>query len=543
MRQFFFNFKNFFQPLNAAQKTLFGVFSTGLLLLIGMIFYWALTPSYSMLFGSLAPDAAHEIVEELKTMGVKYELQDDGRTIRVPSDRVYDLRLRFASSGLGGSEYKGYELFDQNALGMTDFMQRLNQKRALEGELARTINNLDQVDDSRIHIVLPDRSPFQQTAAEPTASVILNMKGGRSLGRDQVDGISSLIAGSVEGLTQENVVILDQRGNRISDNVSPEADIAGNSANVKLRKEMEAYLTDKGQTMLDRVLGPGNSILRVSTEHNFDKIIRESNIIDPESRIIISEERRSTRNAGTTSQPVQNEEGVEPFIANNTEDESTVQLRNYDVTKTVQQEEIGSGEITRISASLLLNHKLETSESGEQEYIPYSNQELNEIREVIAGALGISADRGDLVAITQMEFQDPFIEDDTAGWLPQAIPYSEIIKYLFLSIVLIVVSVMIYRMSKNFSIDYDPLIENGRDPQKDAIAGSRSGRELTEGSPEYEDEDDDQNDFYEQKMSKEARLKLKAAQYRTDEVNKFIESSPEQAARLVRTLINQNAIQ
>lgn len=540
MRKFLFNFKNFFQPLNAAQKTLFGVFSAGLLLLIGMIFYWALTPSYSMLFGSLAPDAAHEIVEELKTMGVNYELQDNGRTIRVPSDRVYDLRLRFASSGLGGSEYKGYELFDQNALGMTDFMQRLNQKRALEGELARTINNLEQVDDSRIHIVLPDRSPFQQTAAEPTASVILNMKGGRSLGRDQVDGISSLIAGSVEGLTQENVVILDQRGNRISDNVSPEADIAGNSANVKLRKEMEAYLTDKGQTMLDRVLGPGNSILRVSTEHNFDKIIRESNIIDPESRIIISEERRSTRNAGTTSQPFQNEEGVEPFIANNTEDESMVQVRNYDVTKTVQQEEVGSGEITRISASLLLNHKAETAEDGQREFVPYSNQELNEIREVIAGALGISTDRGDLVAITQMEFQDPFIEDDTASWLPQAIPYSEIIKYLFLSIVLVVVSVMIYRMSKNFSIDYDPLIENGRDPRKDSIGG-RSGKELTEGSQEFEDEEEE--DFYEQKMSKEARRKLKAAQFRTDEVNKFIESSPEQAASLVRTLINQNAMQ
>lgn len=535
MRQFFFNFKNFFKPLNAAQKTLFGVFSASLVLLIGMIFFWALTPSYSILFGSLAPDAAHQIVEELQSMGVKYDLSDNGRTIRVPSSQVYDLRLRFASTGIGGGESKGYELFDQNALGMTDFMQRLNQKRALEGELARTINNLDQVDNTRIHIVIPERTPFQKAAAEPSASIILNMKGGRSLGRGQVEGISSLIAGSVEGLTQENVVILDQKGNRISDNSNPNAELAGNSVNLKLHKETEAYLTDKGQSMLDRVLGPGNSVLRVSTEHNFDKITRQSNIIDPESRIIISEERRTTRNAGTTSEPVQVNEGLEPFIANNTEVESNVQVRNYEVTKILQQEEFGTGEIKSISASLLLNQKTSRSENGELEYTPFSVEELNEIRTVVAGSLGISEDRGDQIVITQMIFLDPFINDGNAGWLPQSLPYSEIVKYLFLSIVLIIVSVMIYRMTKNFSIDYDPLIENGRDQRNGAISG-RSEKVLAEKT---EDEDDEE-DFYEKKMSKEARLKLKSVQYRTDEVNKFIESNPEEATRLVRTLITQN---
>ncbi|MEX0648324.1 MAG: flagellar basal-body MS-ring/collar protein FliF [Balneolaceae bacterium] len=535
MKQFFINFKNFFSPLNGAQRALFVLFAAGLISFIGFIFYWALTPSYAMLFGSLAPESANEIVEELRSMGVKYELRDNGKTVAVPRDKVYDLRLKFASTGVSGNDYKGYELFDQNALGMTDFMQRLNQRRALEGELSRTISNLEQVEGARIHIVIPERSPFQETTIAPSASVTLNMKRGQTLEKSQIEGIGALVSGSVEGLVLEKVVILDQNGNQVSDNAREDQDVAASSAQIKVRQNMESYLAQKGQTMLDRVVGPGNSILRVSTEHNFDKIVQESDIIDPESRIIISEERRTTRNAGQTQEPVQGAEEIEPFISNNSEDESVSQVRNYEVSKTREQRENGLGEITRISASLLLNLKKESPVEGEGDvtYTPYNQQELEEIRTIMSTALGISGNRGDEITVTQIRFQDPFENDPAGGGWIQPIPYSDIIKYVFLLIVLVAISVMVFRMSKSMGVEYGAFLENSTNGKNHLGAGSEE--KFIEG------QSDNEEDFYEKKLSSDARKKLKLIQSKTEELGNFIDEKPAEAAGLLRTLMTQKS--
>jgi len=528
--------KNFFSPLSGAQKTLFALFSIGILLIMGMMFYWALKPSYSVLFGSLNPASAQEIVEELQSTGISYELRDNGKTIAVPRDRVYDLRLKFAAEGVAGSEYKGYELFDENALGMTDFMQRLNQKRALEGELARTVNSLEQVDGSRIHIVLPERSPFQESTIEPSASVILNLSRGKRLGKEQIEGIGSLIAGSVEGLTIDNVVILDHLGNRISENVLVSSEVSASSAHIRVRQDMETYLTNKGQSMLDRVLGPGNSILRVSTEHNFDKVIRELDTIDPESRTIISEERRVTRNADESREAIRAGEETEPFVSNAREDESTVQVRNYEVNKTREQQEKGVGEITRITASILLDHKKLPAENEEAEdrYMPYSDEEIAEIEEVMSSAIGLNPQRGDQVVVTQIRFQDPFAGDPgTGGWI-QSLPVSDIVRYLFLTIIMIVIAVMVFRMTKNFSFEMDPLIA-GKDNSKRSLDEHPEGKYL-EGETE-----EDADDLYGKKLSEDARKKLQRASHRTEEIDKFVYESAGEAAALLRTMINQRA--
>lgn len=539
MASFFTNFKNFFQPLNGAQRTLFVLFSVGLLLMISLMFYWILRPNYTLLFGSLSPTSAQEIVEELQASGVEYELDDSGQSIRVPRDKVYDLRLKFAANGVTGSDYQGYELFDQNSLGMTDFMQRLNQKRALEGELSRTISNLSQVEAARIHIVLPDRSPFQETTVEPSASVILNLKRGQKLEKDQIEGIGSLIAGSVEELAVENVVILDQLGNRISENVLVSEDTFASSAQMKIRKDMESYLTEKAQSMLDRVLGPGNSIVRISTEHNYDHIVRESDLIDPESRIIISEERRTSRNTDQNQEAVSNENQIEPFVTGTREDESSVQVRNYEVNKTREQHENVVGEITRISASLLLNYKTEEvdEEGNETREIPYSGEEIEDIRNTLRSAIGIVDERGDEVAVTQIRFQDPYVIDTGPDVWGPWMPATEIIRYIFLALGMILFSWMIYRLSKNFSIDYDPLIA---DPQSSGQRlKSMSENNFLEGKSSDESEEDD---YYGQKLSDDAKRKLKAEKSRKEEIDKFIDGNTNEAAALVRTMINEPAI-
>lgn len=529
-------FQNFFSPLSSAQKALFVLFTVGILTLAGMLFYWALQPSYTTLFGSLAPESAQTIVEELEADGIPYKLGDNGRSIRVPRSQVYDLRLEYASEGAAGADHQGYELFDQNTLGMTDFMQRINKKRAMEGELARTINNLEQVESSRIHIVLPERSAFQESTIEPSASVILNLRRGKQLADDQIQGIGALIAGSVEGLTMENVVLLDQLGNRISDNVLMSREGSAGTAHMRLRQETENYLTTKGQSMLDRVLGPGNSILRISTDHNFDKLTRQSSLIDPESRTIISEEKRTSTNNDQTQQPVsQGEDGEELLATDQQQGESTVQVRNYEVNETREQLERQVGEVTRISASILLNYKTEESqtEDGETvtEFVPYSQDEIADIREVMEGALGIREERGDQLSITQIRFQDSY--RDTPGEEPfytDPVSLFELIRYIVMAVIFLVVSVMVYRMSKNFNLGDEPLLSQGEKEKKD--------KELSEEEQRYlEGESSGEEDIYTRKLSEEAKEVAKANEM-SDEIKEFVDKNTPEAASYVRSMMS-----
>ncbi|MDZ7772875.1 MAG: flagellar basal-body MS-ring/collar protein FliF [Balneolaceae bacterium] len=532
-------FQNFFSPLSGAQKALFVLFSVGILSLASMLFYWALQPSYSVLFGNLNPEAAQTIVEELKSSNVPYQLDDNGQSIRVPRDQVYDLRLQFAAEGAAGSDYQGYELFDQNTLGMTDFMQRINKKRALEGELSRTVNSLDQVETSRIHIVLPERSAFQESTVDPSASVILNLKQGNRLQEDQIRGIGDLIAGSVEGLNVENVVILDAQGNRISDNVLVSQEMSYGSASMRLRQQTEKYLTSKGQSMLDRVLGPGNSILRVSTQHNFDRLTRESNIIDPESRTVISEEERSSANNDQTQQPVQGQQNEPPeaMTTNQQQDESSVSVTNYDVTRTREQIEREVGELERVSASVLLNYKSEeiTNEEGETvtEFVPYSDQEITEIRNTLMGALGIMPQRGDQLIITQTRFQNHF-QDPPAEqpFFSDPVSLFELVRWIIMAVVFLVVSVMVYRMTKNFNTAGDNLLGKGEEKQK-AMAEKR--QKYIEG--ETDDDGELEEDIYQKKLSGEAR-KVAEANEMAEEIKGFVDKNSPEAASYVRSMMS-----
>lgn len=537
--------KNYFSPLSGAQKLLFGLFSVGVLSLLGLLFYWALQPSYSLLFGSLSPESAQSIVEELKASNVSYRLEDNGKTIMVPRGEVYDLRLKFASQGAAGNDYQGYELFDQNNLGMTDFMQRINKKRALEGELARTVNSLDHIESSRIHIVMPERSPFQQVNVSPSASVFLNVKRGRKLSAEQIDGIASLISGSVAGLNKEDVVILDQKGNRISENMPGDSDLANSSSQIKIKQATETYLTNKGQSMLDMVLGSGNSILRVSTTHNFDRITRDSKLIDPATRIVISEETRVTTNSDQTLQPpvaVQygpNQTPQESITTASRDDESKVEVKNYEVATTREQYEKTVGEVTGISAAILLNYKSvpPQTEGGETNYEPYSEEELSELREVMIPALGIQEERGDQLNITQVKFTDPFASQKFDEELFQQ-PFSimEILRWSILGIVVTVISVMIYRVSKNFKPELEPLFATAEGHSTPA----RNMQANPQGEHKYIDQDttpgDQENDIYSEKLSQDAKLLTDNTEI-SEAVKNFVEEEPAEAAKVVRTMI------
>ncbi|SMO59450.1 flagellar basal-body MS-ring/collar protein FliF [Fodinibius sediminis] len=533
MAQYIDAFKNFFRPLSGAQKTLFVLLSVGILSLTSMLFYWALQPSYSILFGSLSSESAQEIVEELQSMGISYELRDNGQAIMVPRDKVYDLRLQFASEGASGSDYLGYELFDQNTLGMTDFMQQVNKKRALEGELARTISNLRQIESSRIHIVMPERSPFQEATVEPSASAILNLRKGQQLDKEQIQGIGALIAGSVEGLTIEDITILDQLGNRISEDVLMTEEAMAGSGHMRLKETTENYLTNKGQSMLDRVLGTGNSIVRVSTEHNFNKVVRESNSVDPESRVIISEEKQSETNNSMSQQPNPRQmPGDNAMVPTSEEmDESSVQLRNYEVSKTRETLQNSVGEIERISASILLNYKktTTTNEEGEQvtSYEPRTQDELDQLRNTMASALGIQQDRGDMLTLTQVKFQDPYENMSYENNLfNQPYNWFELIRWAIVAVIILVIAGLAYRITQNADMPLDSLLTK---KEQNRLSGEEQEKYLEGESRETED-------IYKKKMSQEAKALADTSQA-TDEIKEFIDTNTGEAASYVRSMM------
>lgn len=538
-------FQNFFGPLNPAQRTLFVGMVAAIFIIVGLLFFWALKPDYTLLFGSLQPDAAQEVVAELEESGVKYRVDDDGRSIYVPNSEVHSLRMKLATISSARSDVQGYELFDANTLGMTDFMQQVNKKRAIEGELSRTINSLDQVEYSRVHLVLPERTPFQQSSVSATASVIITLKQGKKLGADQVNGITALIAGSVESLDSESITILDQAGNRLTDNSDSSSDVASGNLQMQLRKTTETYLTERGQSMLDRVLGNGNSILRVSAEHDFDRLVRESDLIDPDSRLIISEDRKSEVSNEENMQQVPVDEFTpvnqrgESIVTSRRDNETSSQTRNYEVNKTREIFEKTQGDIKRLSASVLLNYKqnIQTNDEGEQTIVaePYTQEEIEEFRDVVRLALGLSQGRGDELTITQIQFHDPSEPDSYGYFSDQPTPWGDIFRWILILVTFMTIVALIISIRKRMG-EGEPEVTMSLplSPKEDLEQLELTDEEKLslEGMSDEEVED-----FVDKKLTQRSRKQLEQKAYVMEEIKDFVELKPAEASHVIRAMM------
>ena len=539
------SFQQFFGPLNNAQRTLFVGLVTAVIIVMGVVFYWALKPDYSLLFGSLRPEAAQEVITQLEEQGVDYRIEGEGSSIMVPSSEVHELRMKLAAVSSTNSEVLGYELFDANSLGMTDFMQQVNKKRALEGELSRSINSLDQVDYSRVHLVLPERSPFERSAVEASASVIITLKQGMRLDSDQVNGISSLIAGSVEGLKSESITILDQAGNRLSESSEGSENVAAGNLQMQLRKTTESYLTERGQTMLDRVLGNGNSILRVSAEHDFDKLVRESDLIDPESRLLISEDRRSETNNEENMHQVPIDEFTpidqrgESVVVSRRDNETSSQTRNYEVNKTREVYEKTQGEIKKLTASVLINYKqnIEVDEEGEETIVaePYSEEEIAEFGNVVRTALGMAEERGDELTITQIQFHDPTAVDANGFYSNQPTPWNDIFRWVLIFLTFGTIVALIMNIRKQMGQEKPEVAMALPDTQPKPMENLELTDEERQSLEAMSDEEAE--DFIDKKLTEKSRKQLEQKAYVMEEIKDFVELKPAEAAHVIRAMM------
>lgn len=519
MQNFLQNIQAFLGRLTLGQQIALGLVVFGGLAILISVTYWASQPDHTLLFGDMEPSNASRVVDTLEEEGVDYDLRHNGTAVYVPRDEVHELRIQFAAEGVVDDGQAGYEIFDDGELGMTDFMQEMNEKRAMEGELAQTVSNLSQVERARVHLVLPERQPFQENQTEASASVVVQLSGRSSLSVNQVEGITALVSGAVDDLEHANVTILDSDGNMLSDPDAGDETARLTSTQLDLRREVEEYLTEQGQSMLDEVLGTGESIVRVSAELDFSRTVSESNIIDPESQTIISEERLDEESP---------------------QDEATSLVRNYDVTRTTEQHESSVGDVTDLSVSVVLNQPLD--EDGEP--APFPPDELQEIEEVVQNAVGFDPERGDQFTIQQTRFDaDDELADDfqEQQWFDQLELY---LRYGLILIALLLGIWLIRSITQQRLPDSDRQLESG-DDTRPALEGETADESALPGQADEDDVDDMVlvDDVYTSKLSSEAKARLEAKNQMYQEIQDQVTGNPSEAAELIRSWMISDSAQ
>ena len=375
---------------------------------------------YVPLLSSLQPQEAGNIMEQLKTMKVPYKLENNGETLMVPKDSVYEVRAELASSGaLQGSP--GFELFDQRSLGVTDYEQKVDYQRALQGELQRTIAQFGGIDQVRVHLVLPEKSLFIQEQGMASVSVAIKTKPGINLKPDQAKGIMDLVIGSVEGLSPENVHIIDvSTGEVLSDAISPAIKSGGSTQYAMLhqqvKREYEQELENRVQKMMNRVLGPGKAVAMVTAELDFSQTEAITTVYEDGALVsedTISESRRGENAEGGVPGTESNIPGIPTYTTGQgfaEEYEHEESARSFQPSSRLETVVQPPGSVIRLSTAVIVDGDV-------------TLEQVDEIQTIIATAVGFNADRGDEVVVSRIPFNKVQMEEEpVAAPKPSLIP-------------------------------------------------------------------------------------------------------------------------
>ena len=404
---------NFIQAIKNMSAGRLVALSAVILFLISFFVYIATqlnTTDYSVLYTDLELEDAKQIVERLEGENIKYKLTKNGTEILVPTEVVNKMRVDTAELALAskGSNV-GYELFDNtDALGTTNFVQNVNLIRALEGELARSVRSVDNIKSARVHLVLPKREMFSKEEQEPSASVVIRTISGQ-LSPQSVAAIQKLVAASVPKLSVKNVAIVDSSGNLLTEEKNKA--LMDLDHNEDLRQEMERQMTDRVQNLLDKSIGEGKSRVQVYLEMDFDQVVTNEEIYDPDGQVVRSEASSSSssvtseKNAPVTvAQNIPNGDNVVNGDGNETQSANTESTVNYEISKIVRNKVKNSGTISRMTTAVIVDGIYEKDAEGKIVYRPRTEEEMQKLDELIKSAVGYNQDRGDMVEVKNIQF-------------------------------------------------------------------------------------------------------------------------------------------
>jgi len=548
--------ESFLQTLRGLGTARLAGIGAAVLVTIGAIIFFASqwsSPNMALLYSDLSPSDGGAIVQQLDQQKIPYKASTDGTRIEVPTDQVGRLRMMLAQQGMPSGGSVGNEIFNQpEGLGTTAFMQNVQQLRAKEGELVRSIQTLQPVMNARVHLVLPKRELFARQAQTPTAGVVLKLRPGTQLSKEQVLAIQTLVAAAVPQMEPANVSIIDDKGKLLSRNArsdSPEA-MAATAEERRLAREQE--LTATIEELLGRSVGHGKVQARVSVEMDFDRVTTNSEIYDPDSQVA-----RGTQSVTENSES-NNQDGVDPVTvaanlpngdANNAatggsseKKNRTEETTNYEINKTVKVHERESGLVRRLSVAVLVDGNYTTAEDGTRTYQPRSQDELAQLQRLVQSAVGVDPARGDVVEVVNMQFARP--DDELAGMEDTilGIPKEDVLRIaetLILAIVAILVILLVIKPLITRALDRTPQLEEEPDllsdgsgvPQLAGPGGGALARELAMEAAQANEELEQMIDI------NRVDGRVRASSLR--KVGEIVEKHPEEAVSIIRNWLYQ----
>ncbi len=417
------NFIDFFRGLDTVKKFGFIFSAVAIVSIFIGIFAWITKSQYSVLYTNLNKEDALQVSRFLKESKIPYLVSNDGKVIQIPEDKVEIWRLEIAKKGIKFSSTIGYEVFDNQSFGTTSFVQKINKQRALEGELIKTIKHINGVNRARVHLSIPESSPFVSEKKPPAASVVLELDNGYNMTPDEIKGIASLISASVDGMRQQDVVILDARGKKLSENIG-DAVTAETANRVAFESKLNRKYEQQIEEILSKVVGEGKVIAKVAVKMDFTEAVETKTEYDQENTAVFSEVSNTERLQGKRPSP----QGIpgarsnlpgetpQPGIPETSNDLNKVHsTKNFNVPKKVTRSRRPSAQVQNISAAVMLDGKrvpilnegapvMDENGSVKTQYQAWTQAEIDNFRDIVASTLGINLDRGDSIVIKNMEF-------------------------------------------------------------------------------------------------------------------------------------------
>src|SRR5436853_6713221 len=366
-------------------------------------------PQMAPVFTDLTPEDSAAIVKDLERQGIPYELKSDGAIVMVPRDRMTRVRMKLAEGGLPKGGSVGYEIFDKSdALGTTSFVQNINHLRALVGELDRTIRAIDRIQAARVHLVLPERPLFSRETPEPSASIVVRVRG--SLEPQQIRAVRHVVASAVSGLKPQRVSIVDEAGQLLADGATGDAD---NTIADERRAGFEKRMRSQVEAIVSSVVGAGRARVQLSADFDYNKITQTSDRFDPEGRVLRSSQTReeSSATAENTGQVTVNNElpgnqARDAAPAARDQSKKTEETNNYEISRTTKTEVTEAGRVNRISVAGLVDGSYSKNDKGEMVYQERGKEQLDRIAALVRSSIGFDQKRGDQVEVVNLKFAE-----------------------------------------------------------------------------------------------------------------------------------------
>ena len=535
---------NFVQSIKNLSPGRLASLAAVILFLISFFVYLATqmnSTEYSVLYTDLELEDAKQIITRLESANVKYRLENNGTEILVPSDQVNKMRIDTAELALASKGANvGYEIFDNgDALGSTNFMQNVNLIRALEGELARTIRSVDNVKSARVHLVMPKREMFSKEEQMPSASVVIRTVHG-PLSPQSVIAIQKLIAAAVPKLDVKNVAIVDSVGNLLTNNYEDENTLTA-ANNELMRQEQELKMAQNVQNLLEKTIGTGKVRAQVNIDMDFDQVVTNEEIYDPDGQVVrsqatMNDDSASTDQNGTVTvaQNIPNGDMANQSSGTYTKNSKTEETINYEISKTVRNKVKNTGTIRRLTVAVMVDGFYTKDDDGKYVYRPRTDEEMKKLADLVKSAVGFDGDRGDVVEVENMKFVS-FEPDPEPAPVPLIMGFTKdelmrVAEGVGVAIVAILVILLVIR----------PLINNAFD-----LSGPQNGDTRLLGDNPEEDNLllsnflNNDNDEVEEliNMNKiDGRIKVSSLK----KINDTVERNPDAAVNIIRSWLYQN---